>query len=160
MSKTFIALGESKPTATDTGDEIINTPFFPSIRLSEVREVQRLDSTVTPPRLRHAVVEAMASANAELAVWADQQKSRGHMSLAVVPVDAIGGESIYAMRYRRAVYCFAAANLIERLRHFDSTKSGHEEADALEHNIGELLRDARHALNDIMGKSRCTVALL
>ena len=160
MSKTFIALGEPKPLATDTGDEITNIPFFPNIRLSQVREVQRLDGTVTPPRLRHAVVEAMASANAELANWADQQKSRGVRSLDAVPAEVIGGGSIHVMRYCRAVYCFAAANLVERLRHFDSTHKGHDDADKLEMNIGELLRDARHALNDIMGKTRCTVALL
>lgn len=90
MSKTFIALGDSKPAALDIGDVVTNIPFFPNIRLSQVRESQRLDSTVTMPRLRVAVVEAMASTNSELAVWADQQKSRGFRTLADVQVDQLG----------------------------------------------------------------------
>ncbi|PHV11324.1 head completion/stabilization protein [Chitinimonas sp. BJB300] len=160
MSKTFIALGDSKPAALDIGDVVTNIPFFPNIRLSQVREAQRLDSTVTVPRLRVAVVEAMASTNSELAVWADQQKSRGFRTLADVPADQLDGESVHVQRYRRAVYCFANASLVERFRSFDSTKDGHEVADKLDLTVNDLIRDARAAISDIQGKARCTIELL
>lgn len=160
MTRSFIALGDSTPAPTTPQDSISNIPFFPAIQLSQVREVQRLDSTVTPARLRAAVIEAMADVNAELAVWADGHKSLGVAKLADLPADQIDGESIKVQRYRRAVYCRAHASLIERFRSFDATKDGHDEADKLDITVDDLRRDARWAIRDLLGVSRTTIELL
>jgi hypothetical protein len=139
---------------------IANGDFWPEIDPAQIRDAQRIDSTITPERLRAALIEAMASANVELAAWAALQVAAGHATLAAVPAIEIDDESIHVHRYRRAVGCLAKANLIERYRDYDTTARGDRKADALENPIDDLRRDARWAISDILGVGRTTVELI
>ena len=145
---------------TDPPLPILNSAFWPDINPADCREAMRLDGTVNEKRLRAALIEAAASVNVELAAWRQTQQDAGYTTLAGVPADEIDGESVLVQRYRRAVYGFAAANLTERYRSFDATKSGHEQADDLDLTIDDLRRDARNAISDIVGIPRCTVELI
>lgn len=137
-----------------------NGDFWPEIDPAQIRDAQRIDGTITPERLRAALIEAMASANVELAAWAALQVVAGHATLAAVPAIAIDDESIHVHRYRRAVGCLAKANLIERYRDYDTTARGDRKADALADPIDDLRRDARWAISDILGVGRTTVELI
>lgn len=148
------------PAPVDESQPIPNAGFFPAVAPATVRDMQRIDGTVTPGRLRRAVLEGMAASNADLAAWADQQKSQGRMTLADVPADHIDGESVLIQRYLRAVAALANASLSERYRDFDATHEGHKEADKIERTIDQLRRDARWALRDILGIPRSTVELI
>jgi len=158
MNNSFIAISTGNAPAGLVS--ISNTPFFPAINLADTQKTQRLDGTVSPERLRAAVIEAMASVNTELSVWADQHKSQGRATLAQVPADMIDGESVLLHRYRRAVSCWANANLVERYRSFDSTRDGHSEADKLEPTADDLRRDARWAISDMLHQSRTVIELI
>jgi hypothetical protein len=120
----------------------------------------RLDGTVTHERLRPAALDAMASVNAELHEWQVAQRAAGHADLASLPTAQLGGESTYVLRYRRAVYHLARADVTEQYRAYDSTKSGGQKAEDLEATICESRRNARWALNDIRGIPRSTVELI
>ena len=153
----FIAAGGSgvQPKAT-----IANDGFFPDIDPEEVRAAHRLDGTVTPERLRHSLIEAIASTNRELGAWKAAQILAGYQTLDAVPADMLDGESVQLSRYRRAVYSTAKASLSERYRDYDSTAAGNKKADEMENPIDDLRRDARWAINDILGISRTTVELI
>lgn len=146
----------------DSPEQVVirNSAFYPDIDATDLREAMLLDGTVTTARLYEAVLNAIASANADLCTWRIAQQAQGYNSLSAVPAELIDGESILVAHYRRAVYCLAAANLQERFRSFDTTGDGHRAADRLEIPIDGLRRDARWAIRDILGISRSTVELI
>lgn len=152
--------------APETEAPIGNADFFPTIDPAHCRDTIRLDGTVTAPRLREALVDAMAWANSELAAWAETQIAAGHAGLEDVPAPHIDGESIKLAKYRRAVYCYAASNLGERYRSYDATgaamtsgASGQKQ-DANTATISDLRRDAAWAIRDSQGLARSVVELI
>lgn len=159
----FIAVNPaptSNTPAPPVPDLIQNAKFFPDISLAEMRQRQRLDGTVTDARLREQLLIAMASVNGELAKWADAHKSQGWRTLAEVPAEQLGGESINVTLYRCAVGSHAAAVLNERYPDFSATKDGEKRAADLKTASDDLRRDEREAIRQILGVPRCTIELL
>jgi hypothetical protein len=152
----FVATAE--PTTPDV--IVRNDGWFPDIDLRALRAAMRLDGTVTHERLREAVVNAMASVNAELGAWQARQVAAGHADLASMPAPAVDGESVQLARYRRAVYHLAHADLTERYRDFDTTPSGERRAMDLDATIADARRNARWALSDLRALPRTTVELI
>lgn len=142
------------------GDAIANGSFFPAIDPVAIRDAQRIDSTITAGRLRDALIEAMASVNADLADWRDTQIAAGKTTLSATNATEIDGASVNVHRYRRAVGCQAKAALLERYRDFDSAARGDRKAEALADPIDDLRRDAAWAISDIRGVRRTTVELI
>ncbi|MCX9067669.1 head completion/stabilization protein [Citrobacter portucalensis] len=147
--------------APDSGKDIIaNTPFWPDLDITEFRAEMRTDGTVTPARLRQAVLTAIAEVNAELHDFRLRQLSAGFTSLAEVPADEIDGESQRLQLYRRAVWCWTKATLTERYRDFDATGSGNKKADELVTTVDDLWRDVNWSLRRLQDKPRMTVELI
>lgn len=134
--------------------------FLPPVDPAAARQRMRLDGTVTPERLREALVEAASAVADALDDWAEAKALEGYATLAAVPARQIDGASAHVHRYHRAVRSIAAASLIERMRNYDTTNDGHLEADKLTPTIDELRRDAHWAINDILGIQRTTVELI
>ncbi|KAG0184743.1 hypothetical protein DFQ28_010635 [Apophysomyces sp. BC1034] len=154
------APGTATATATASLSVIANDGWFPDIDLASVRATMRLDGTVTPERLRDALIAAVARANATLAAWRDAQQAAGYARLADVPAAQVDGKSVQLARYRRAICHLVHADLAARYRDFDATASGHAKADALEATVDEARRIAHWALNDLQGMARTTVELI
>lgn len=151
----FTALAPTSPEAT-----VANDGWFPDIDLADCRAASRLDGTVTPERLLYAVANAVASVNDELAAWKAEKVAAGHADLEAVPASKVTGQSVFVMRYLRAVYCTAHAELVERYRDLGITAAGDKRADAMEPRIEDLRRDARWAIADLQGRRRTTVELI
>lgn len=150
----------TSPVAAADEAEISSNGFYPNVDPAKVRESQRIDGTVTTQRLRDALIEAIATVNAETEAWRLLREAEGYATLAEVPAPVIDEISINTHRYQRAVGCLAKATLIERYRDYDSTGSGNKKADELETPLDDQRRDARWAINDIIGLSRTTIALI
>lgn len=148
---------ESTPPDAAT---IVNDGFFPDIDLNYMRAAVRLDGTVTTERLRDATVDAILFVNAELASWKTEKVAAGLDTLAEVPAPAIGGESVNLVRYRTAVFRWARADLTERYRSFDATKSGLDEADKQEDSVDDDRRAAKWSIRDLLGRPRSTIELI
>ena len=112
------------------------------------------------PRLRLALLTAIAEVNADLYEFREKQRAQGYASLADVPADVIDGESQRLMLYRRAVFCWAKANLVERYRDFDATGDGSKKAEDIETTLGELWRDVRWAESRLRDMPHMTVELI
>ncbi|AMP06523.1 phage head completion family protein [Collimonas pratensis] len=133
------------------------------IQLSQMRDAERLDGTVTEVRLRQAVVAAILHVNNELRDWKLEQIAAGYTSLAAVPADRVDRESVNISHYRRAVYCWAKADLTERYRDFDSTASSLNDKktmDVLDDAPSDQRRNAHWAITNIIGRSHMTVELI
>jgi hypothetical protein len=139
---------------------IASSAFWPAVDPAKVRGEQRIDGTVTPPRLAAAIIEAIASVNGELGAWRTARIAEGSATLDAVEAEQINDVSILVHRYFRAVGCTAKALLLERYRDFDSTARGDKKADELETPIDDLRRDARWAIADILGQGRTVVELI
>lgn len=138
-------------------DLILNDSFFPKISISEFRNVARIDGTITTARLKDALMEAIASVNDELANYKSKQTVA---TLSAVENAKIGGQNILAYRYKRAVHCLAQANLYERYASYDTTNDGEKKMELLQESIGQLRRDARFAISDILKCNRINVELI
>lgn len=146
-------------------DELIikNSPFWPDINPAEAREQMRLDGTVTPPRLRGALIEGIAFVNVKLGDWRKSQQAAGYAVLADIETEEIiDGQSDLTHRYFRAVFSQASAILQERLKNFDATgKAATTDAQRRSDEMArDLRRDAAWAINDIQGKTRVSVDLI
>ena len=148
------------PQQAETENPIASGAFWPAISPAEIRAQQRIDNTVTAPRLRGALIEAIASTNNALRAWRMARADAGFETLADVDADEIDGVSVLIHRYQRAVGCLAKALLLERHRDMDSTAAGDRRADALADPIDDCRRDHLHAIAAIAGRPRCTVELI
>ena len=141
-----------------------NDPWFPAIDPAHLRATCRLDGTVTPQRLHHALLQALASVNAELWEFKVSNMLLGHASLADVPAGALNGESVKVHHYRRAVHAHVQADLAEAYRDMDTTPSGDGKSERvrerIEARIDEHRRALRWAIADIKGQRRTTVELI
>lgn len=158
----FVALPPSAEVEQPPESEapIVNDGFFPNVDPAAVREAARIPSSVTPARLRAAILGAIMSVEIDLRTFAASSIEAGHATLAAIPAPALDGTSVQLIRYNRAVALYAKAELIERHRDFDTTSAGGNQADELAPTIGELRRDALHAVRDILGKPRTTIDLI
>lgn len=158
----FVALPPSadveQPPAVET--PIANDAFFPDIEPAAVREAARIPTSITPARLRAAILGAIMTVFYDLEAFAARSIADGHATLAAVPAPQLDGQSVQLLRYHRAVTLYTKAELIERYRDFDTTAAGGSQADELTPTIGELRRDALHAVRDILGKPRTTIDLI
>lgn len=140
--------------------DITNNGFFPTISTADFSQKNRLDGTVTIERIVQSLIVAISEVNQELIAWQTRQQMAGYTTLIDVPAPPINGESQRLILYRQAVYALAKADLIERYRDYDSTKSGHRHADEMEPSIDTYRRSARWAIADIQSKPRMVVELI
>jgi hypothetical protein len=145
---------------TAEGGRITSSPFWPSIDLDNLRATLRIDNSVTAPRLKTAVINAVISVHDELETWRAAQETAGYMTLADVPSKQIEGESIQVHLYRRAIEAATGAEICERYRSYDTTKSGNDKAEELTPTIDDYRRDLRWAVSDFLGRNRTTVELI
>ena len=155
----FIATAPASSTPPDSAT-VANDGFFPDIDLNHMRAAVRLDGTVTNERLRDATVAAVLLVNDELAAWKASAIAAGREKLVDVPAPEVGGETINLVRYRTAVYRYARADLVERYRDFDATKSGVDQAEKLECSADDDRRAAKWSIRDLLGRPRSTVELI
>ena len=155
MSSGFIAAGASQEDSPIANDE-----FFPAVEPNQFRSLMRLDNSVTNPRIRQALIDAMGKTNADLATWKTTQQEQNYANLSEVPAAQIDSKSIHEHDYQRAVFCLAKAEISERYQDYDSTASGSSRAEELETTIDDYKRQARFAIRRILGKSPSTIELI
>ncbi len=152
----FIATA-NPPLAADDA-QVNNDSWFPAVDAKRARDVCRLDGTVTPPRLAHAIEAAMDTVNAELRAYQAAQQAAGVQTLQ----DA--GDGRQAGRYLRAIYAHVQADLAEAYRDIDTTPHGDGKneriRERIEAKVDEHRRALRWAIADMLGVRRATVELI
>lgn len=151
----FIAPAKNAPS-----DSITSGAWWPAVSPAQVREDMRIPGSVTEPRLRTTLINAITTVNEALATWSSRHIADGHATLADVPAPQVGGTSRLVTLYQRAVATYAAAELTERYRSYDATDSANQRADDLTPSISEIRRDHRWAMRDLKARPRTTVDLL
>ena len=153
---TFVATA-NPPIAADDA-QVDNDPWFPPVPAARVREVCRLDGTVTAARLGEAISNAMDSVNRELQAYKAEQVLAGAANLAAA------GDGRQPGRYLRAIYAHIQAELAEVYRDIDTTPHNDSKAERMreryEVKVDEHRRNLRWAIADLLGRPRTTVELI
>ncbi|UKD15452.1 head completion/stabilization protein [Burkholderia aenigmatica] len=135
--------------------------WYPSVDMRDARTVLRLlDGTITDARLRDALIEGIAHTRDVLAEWRELREREGAADLAATLSGEVDGVSVQVSRFRRAVYAWALAWLVERYRGYDTSSNGARRAEALDCLPDDARRDAYWAMSDIMRRRRVTVDLI
>nr|WP_315025279.1 head completion/stabilization protein [Brevundimonas diminuta] len=135
--------------------------FWPDINITDVRDVVRLDTTITPARLRDAVRQAMLDIAAALADWRAGQEAAGINTLSDVPSRMkVDGVSDYVLRWSRAVYSVVGADLGERLVSQTASTAGVDRAQALGQDVLVHQRNVSFAVRDFLGRPRIRARMI
>lgn len=128
--------------------------FWPHIELARLRDTVDVDGSVTAARLTHAASNALASVVLDLSAWAATQQAAGFAALSSVPAVAINGTSVNVLRFERAVYAYAKAELAQRYAGADATGRAERSDDGRELQASDYRADALSAVRDILGVAR------
>ena len=154
----------ANPPAAGVEPVIRNDGWFPDIDPAHVRSFCRLDGTVTPERLRPALVDAILATNAELQGFKAEKLAAGHESLAQVPAPTVDGKSANEHHYLRAIHYGLMADLAEAYRNLAKLPdSNNKESHVLQHLVVELdehRRKQRWAIADLKRKPRVIAELI
>ncbi len=151
---------DADPPAAAPPEVVTNDGWFPDIDLSAVRAVARIDTAITPARLRESAINAMSSVNQDLAAYGVTQAALGYANLNAVPASQIDGRSRLVHLYTRAIVSLVWADLGERMRDYGATAAGADRAEELGCSADDHRRNARWAVRDILGISRMTAELI
>jgi hypothetical protein len=156
----FVASPSNTSPTPDSADMVDGGEFYLALRISEFRDSMRVSAHVTDIRVRDALRAGMMAAHVDLRAWAVVQVAAGFPTIDAVEAPEIDFESVLVASWRRAVYSFAAAELVETHNDISSTKDGKDRI------VGEALtaddhrRNALHAIRDILGVGRTSVELI
>lgn len=128
--------------------------FWPHIDLAKLRASVDVDGSVTAERLTHAASNALASVVLDLSNWATVQQTAGFGALSSVPATAINGVSVNILRFERAVYAYAKAELAQRYAGADATGRAERGDEGRELQASDYRADALAAVRDILGVAR------
>lgn len=153
-------LGNQSPPTAEDERTVKNDGWWPNIRAEDIRTTARLDGTVTPQRLRQAIVTAVADCNFELTAWQAKQMADGIASAASLPGPQVADKPVALHHYLQAIISHVQANLAERYRDIDTTGAGDKKADELASTADIHRRNVRWAISSILGTPRVTVELI
>lgn len=136
---------------------IDNDGFYPDIELDEVRNRTGLSDVFNNARVVAATRDAMIEINRSLGAW---RATHTVEDLASVPAASYGETSEKTHLYLTAVCARVRSVLVDTTRDYDSSKSGHDRADALEQTADRWLQISNEALSRLMDRPRTNVELI
>lgn len=156
VAKKTIAPTDETIDINDQGETVKTIPFYPEIKLSDLRWAMRINGTVTTARLKHATTNSVIYVNDLLHSWQSKQVVD---ALGKIPSPPVNNETKHTFLYRHAVYSYTKAYLIENYRDIDTTRDGEKHAEALSTQIDDLKRDVQNAIRDLTGEKRMIAEL-
>ncbi|WP_073955808.1 head completion/stabilization protein [Thalassospira sp. TSL5-1] len=136
---------------------IENDGFFPDIDLDDIRNRTGLTDIFTDMQIATATRDAMIETNSVLSQWRTSQVAE---SLADVPGATYGNTPEKVHLYLTAISARVRSFMVDTTRDYDSTKSGHDRADALEATSDRWLQAWNEALSRLMARKRTVVELI
>ncbi len=124
--------------------------FFPALSVTEFRTTMQQDDTVSNERIIEQIKAGMMMIAGDVTDWRSQQTASSINELGEVKKDA----------WRMAVFNRAKALIIENYRDIDTTKSGHNRADAMQPSINSYLQRSREMQSILTSSPRTVIKLV
>jgi len=139
-------------------DIVITPPFMPDLSVKEFGDAMKLDGTVTPMRMAHALKSASLDICRELRHWGVHVvNNEGFLTLAEYD---IANETDKIFSFKVAVYNTAKAKLTEHYRDYDTGRDATARSKELAPTIDSCYRNARNAIADITDEPHSTIELI
>lgn len=152
MSSAFIPTNPVPGNAT-----VANDGWYPGLDVDDFKARTGLGHVFATESLTAALQSAMIEINATIAPWRAAQTAA---TLAEVPATLYGEISEKVILYTAAIFARARAELLRTTRDYDSTKDGHDRAEALEGTADTYLRQSAEAISRLTGRTRAVVELI
>lgn len=151
---------EPQPVRQYGQDSINSGGFFPEILLDDLRSSMRIDNNITSDRLFHLAVSTVGYVNDSLGPLKARALKEGRETLVQTSDERINGVPLAEIRYRRAVYCYTAAALMETYADTSATGKSADRADAKQQQADDYRREGHYAIADLLGRGRIDSELL
>lgn len=136
---------------------VVNDGWYPDLDAADFKRQTGLGDVFASARIAAELQAAMIHVNAGIADWRAGQTAA---ALSGVPAPLYGTVSEKVVLYTAAVFARARAVLLRDTRDYDSTKDGHDRADALEKTADGYLQKSAEAVARLTGRTRMTVELI
>lgn len=133
------------------------TDFWPELSVQDFAELHRLTDTVEEARALQELKMAAIKVQSDALMW---QLACAAAEPAVTQLTDHPQAEQKTLLYQTAVFEYAAAQLIDKLRDWDNTDSGHNRAEGAETRIDTGLQASREALRLLINQSRSTIELI
>ena len=147
----FVANGNTTPSNIT----IMSGTFFPVISLDYIRDIVRIEGTVTDARLRQLILEEVIDVNRLLANLVMKAES-----LADLATSIIDNKPDTEVLYFSAVSNGVAAKVNENYRNYDSTNSGNNKAEHAFLTVEDYRRNKMWAVQQLKGENHSVVELI
>lgn len=156
----FVAPPPSGPSSPDPEDLVDGGTFYPQLEISRFRDSMRVSTSVADVRVRDALRAGMLTVRVDLQAWAAAKIAAGYPALEAIDCDEIDLEPITVILWRRAVFSYAAAELVETHNEISATKDGTDRVEQLTPTAADHRRNGLHAVRDLLGVGRTAVELI
>ncbi|USE39134.1 head completion/stabilization protein [Endozoicomonas sp. SCSIO W0465] len=139
---------------------ISNQPFWPELNLQDFVVNYRVPNDMNVKTVREHLIQAMTDINLRLSEFRSEYTEMDVVDLANVPAEAIDGESILVILYRRAVFCRAKASICRDFPTIDRREPADNQAKSAPETEAVYLRFADEAIRQMLNLSDITVELI
>ncbi|MBF7690836.1 head completion/stabilization protein [Acinetobacter pollinis] len=147
----FVANGNPTPQH----EKISTNAFFPDVSINDIRDIVKIDGSVTDARLKQAIFEEIIDVN-RLLVSLIQPDT----NLIQLSKNKVNEKTDTEILYFSAVSNGVAAKVCEKYRGYDSTNTGNKRADDLTLTIDEYRRNKHWAIQQLLKQNQTTIELI
>lgn len=156
MTSTFIP---SNSSTSNENDSVLGNAWFPAVSIKEFEELYRITGVVGDDQRKHFLQSALNLIAIELVTLKTLNPDAEHFT--DIDSEAFGENStVNIFDFKTAVYALAKSISNEQYRNYDSTKSGHDRADAIDETVCQYQRQSHEAVRRLLKKTRIDCELL
>lgn len=147
----FVANGNPTPQH----EKISTNAFFPDVSINDIRDIVKIDGSVTDARLKQAIFEEIIDVNRLLVSLVQPDTNLTQLSK-----NKVNEKTDTEILYFSAISNGVAAKVCEKYRGYDSTNTGNKRADDLTLTIDEYRRNKHWAIQQLLKQNQTTIELI
>lgn len=147
----FVANGNPTPQY----EKISTNAFFPDVSINDIRDIVKIDGSVTDARLKQAIFEEIIDVNRLLVSLIQPDTNLTQLSK-----NKVNEKTDTEILYFSAISNGVAAKVCEKYRGYDSTNTGNKRADDLTLTIDEYRRNKHWAIQQLLKQNQTTIELI
>lgn len=147
----FVANGNPTPQH----EKISTNAFFPDVSINDIRDIVKIDGSVTDARLKQAIFEEIIDVNRLLVSLIQPDTNLTQLSK-----NKVNEKTDTEILYFSAISNGVAAKVCEKYRGYDSTNTGNKRADDLTLTIDEYRRNKHWAIQQLLKQNQTTIELI
>lgn len=147
----FVANGNPTPQH----EKISTNAFFPDVSINDIRDIVKIDGSVTDARLKQAIFEEILDVNRLLVSLVQPDTNLTQLSK-----NKVNEKTDTEILYFSAISNGVAAKVCEKYRGYDSTNTGNKRADDLTLTIDEYRRNKHWAIQQLLKQNQTTIELI